>query len=133
MHFNTGKCNVIRLTHSSKPVTIFYKMNSKIQQEVKLAQYLGITIHKSLEFACYTRETVAKANNRLGFLKMLLPFYTLQKVIKEGLVFNQKQHLNFKLFTEQFRSDGVDFDAILAANVFEVTSKTFQLFQYSFN
>ena len=69
MHFNTGKCNVIRLTHSSKPLTIFYKMNGKILQEVELAQYLGITIHKSLEFGSHIRETVAKANKRLGFLK----------------------------------------------------------------
>jgi len=69
MHFNIGKYNVFTMPNSEKHHPAFYSMNGQIMQQVTTAKYLGITIHDSLDFTYHIRETVSKANKRLGFLK----------------------------------------------------------------
>ena len=69
MRFNTSKCNIMTISNSAKPLTKFYKIDNRILQHVDVVTYLGVIINHSLDFSDHIRETVSKANKKLGFLK----------------------------------------------------------------
>ena len=69
MRFNTSKCNIMTISISAWPLTKFYKIDNKIRQHVHVATNLAVIINRSLDFSDHIRETVSKANKKLGFLK----------------------------------------------------------------
>ena len=44
------KCNIMRVSHSRKPLQHFYSLGSEILQEVSDAKYLGIQIDNKLDW-----------------------------------------------------------------------------------
>ena len=69
MRFNTSKCNIMTISNSAKPLTKFYEIDNRILQHADVAIYLGVIINRSLDFSDHIRETVSKANKKLGCLK----------------------------------------------------------------
>ena len=69
MHCNAKKGNILSVCSSTNPLIKFYEIDGNILEQVESAKYHGATIHESLEFSDHVRETVSKANKRLGFLK----------------------------------------------------------------
>ena len=57
------------ISNSATPLTKFYEIDNRILQHVDVATYLGVIINRSLDFSDHIRETVSKANKKLGFLK----------------------------------------------------------------
>ena len=69
MRSNTSKCNIMTISNSATPLTKFYEIDNRILQHVDVATYLGVIINRSLDFSDDIRETISKANKKLGFLK----------------------------------------------------------------
>ena len=69
MRFNTDKCHILTVSASAQPLSKLYEIDGSFLQHVDTATYLGIIIHRTLEFADHITEAVSKANKKLGFLK----------------------------------------------------------------
>ena len=69
MRFNPSKCNILSSFNCSTPLVKFYQINNTIIHHVEKTKYLGILIHKSLEFDHHIQNMVSRANGKLGFLK----------------------------------------------------------------
>ena len=48
MHFMPKKCNVLRVSRSSKPYTYFYQLCNTVLKKVPESMYLGVTISDDL-------------------------------------------------------------------------------------
>ena len=63
MKFNAKKCNIMRVSHSRKPLQHFYSLGSEILQEVSDAKYLGIQIdNKNLTGTNIFRQLLLEVN-----------------------------------------------------------------------
>ena len=69
MRFNTDKCHILTVSSSAQPLSKLYEIDGSFLQHNDTATYLGIIIHRTLEFADHITEAVSKANKKLGFLK----------------------------------------------------------------
>ena len=69
MRFNTDKCHNLTVSASAQSMSKLYKIDGRFLQHVDTATYLGIIIHRTLEFSDHITEAVSKANKKLGFLK----------------------------------------------------------------
>ena len=69
MKFNTKKCNILTVTNKENPLLKLYQIDDNILQHVEMATYLGVLLTGDLSFSDHIRETVSKANRKLGFLK----------------------------------------------------------------
>ena len=69
MKFNESKCNIMTITNLNEPTQWFYSLNSVVLDHVDSAKYLGVLIHKSLQFSTHIGQQVKKCNQRLGFLQ----------------------------------------------------------------
>ena len=67
---NTDKCHILTVSASAQPLFKLYEIDGSFLQHVDtVIKYLGIIIHRTLEFADHITEAVSKANKKLGFLK----------------------------------------------------------------
>ena len=64
--------NKFNVRENDATTTWFYMLNSVILQHVDSAKYLGIKIHKSLQFSEHINATAKKCSQRLGFLQRTL-------------------------------------------------------------
>ena len=69
MRFNAAKCNIMRISHSTKLLTCLYSLYNHFLQEVNQAKYLGVNITKELQWSGHITSTTDKANSFLGFLR----------------------------------------------------------------
>jgi len=74
MRFNPSKCNILRISRSTKPLTKLYDLRNETLKEVSSAKYLGITISQDLEWSRHVDEISRKANNTLAFLRRNLKY-----------------------------------------------------------
>ena len=72
-HFYVPKCNVLRISWSSKPYTFFYQLFSRAL-EVSVSKYLGVTICEDLKWGKHTDSICDKSNKNLGFLRRNLKY-----------------------------------------------------------
>ena len=68
MEFNAKKCEIMRISRSSKPLQHLYSIGGEILSEVHKAKYLGITLSDTLSWSPYVNETVNKASGKIAFL-----------------------------------------------------------------
>ena len=66
---NTDKCHILTVSASAQPLSKLYEIDGSFLQHVDTVTYIGIIIHRTLEFADHITEAVSKANKKLGFLK----------------------------------------------------------------
>ena len=69
MEFNAKKCDIMRISRSSKPLQHLYSIGGEILSEVHKAKYLGITLPDTLTWSPYVSETVNKASGKITFLR----------------------------------------------------------------
>ena len=68
MKFNAKKCNIMRVSHSRKPLQHFYSLGNEILQEVSDAKYLGIQIDNKLGWNKHISTVAARGQSKLAFL-----------------------------------------------------------------
>ena len=68
MRFNAAKCNIMRISRSTKPLIRFYSLCNCVLQEVDQAKYLGVNITRELQWSGHITSTTGKANSSLAFL-----------------------------------------------------------------
>ena len=69
MRFNPSKCNIMRISRSSKPLSKLYTMCDTIISQVEDAKYLGLNINHNLTWTNHINKIVNRANSTLGFLQ----------------------------------------------------------------
>ena len=69
MHFNAIKCNIMRISRSSNPLTCMYSLCNHVLSEVDTAKYIGINLSSELSWSTHVSCVVSKANSTLGFLR----------------------------------------------------------------
>ena len=69
MRFNAAKCNIMRISRSTKPLTRFYSLCNCGLQEVDQAKYLEANITRELQWSGHITSTTGKANSSLAFLR----------------------------------------------------------------
>ena len=69
MEFNAKKCEIMRISKSSKSLQHLYPIGGEILSEVHKAKYLGITLSDTLPRSPYISETVSKASGKITFLR----------------------------------------------------------------
>ena len=69
MAFNPDKCEVIRITKKKNPIIFDYKLHGITLQSTKNTKYLGLTISDDLTWSKHIKQTAAKGNNTLKFIK----------------------------------------------------------------
>ena len=67
MRFNEKKCNIINL--GKKRFQYFYQLNGVFLEVVSHAKYLGVTLNEDLSWSPHISAIVAKAHQRLGFIR----------------------------------------------------------------
>jgi hypothetical protein len=79
MRFNPSKCNIMRISKTSKPLERMYTMCGTVISQVQDAKYLGVNINENLTWSNHISKVCSKANSTLGFLRRNL------RVCPEGL------------------------------------------------
>ena len=69
MKFYPAKCQSLPITRSRNPLCHSCELHGHILDTVQSAKYLGITIHRQLNWDKHTNNTCNKANKTLGFLR----------------------------------------------------------------
>ena len=71
MSFNANKCEFLRITNKHKFIlgTTPYSIHGSALRTVDEAKYLGVTIHKNLNWKSHIQNTCKKSNSTLGFLR----------------------------------------------------------------
>ena len=69
MHFNSSKCEFIRVTNRKKIIEFQYSIQGDIIREVQNAKYLGVTINNKLSWSNHIHNITSKANSVIGFLR----------------------------------------------------------------
>ena len=69
MHFNSSKCEFLRVTNRKKIIEFQYCIQGDIIREVQNARYLGITINNKLSWSNHVHNVTSKANSVIGFLR----------------------------------------------------------------
>ena len=66
MHFNAKKCNTMKISRSTKPLTKFYTLMEHSLEEVQNSTYLGVTISDNLKWNAHINKIFEKATNYSG-------------------------------------------------------------------
>ena len=69
MEFNPGKCQVIQVTRSRKPIPSVYYLHGQVLEVVDHAKYLGVTISSDLKWDKHVENVSKSASRSLGFIK----------------------------------------------------------------
>ena len=69
MEFHPQKCQVLNITNKRKPIQFPYNIHGHVLESVESAKYLGIHIHKQLNWNTHINKTMAKANSTCSFLR----------------------------------------------------------------
>ena len=69
MEFNSGKCQVIHITRSKRPVKSRYFMHNQELESADAAKYIGVTISKYMSWNTHINNITSTANKTLGFVK----------------------------------------------------------------
>ena len=69
IEFNPSKCNLLRIRNKKKIIEGDYTIRGQQLKSVDKAKYLGVTIHKNLNWKPHINEITAKANNCRRFLQ----------------------------------------------------------------
>lgn len=83
MHFNSKKCNVMRISNKKKQHQVSYKMMDDCLQHINSCQYLGIHIQSNLKWNLQSQYAASKASRVLGFVRR--NFHHAPLVTKEKL------------------------------------------------
>lgn len=67
--FNPEKCNVLRMTRSTKQIDTEYTLHGQILKQLDSAKYLGVTIEQKLSWNEHIGNVVKKANSSTAFLR----------------------------------------------------------------
>ena len=81
MHFNTDKCELIRITNKRKTINAMYNIHYIQLKQAKRAKYLGLTFSNTLSWKAHIDSTTKKTNNTTAFLRMNLS--TCLKKVKD--------------------------------------------------
>ena len=69
MEFHLLKCQTMHITNKRKPITVPYTIHGHVLKEVDTAKYLGVNIHKQLNWNHHISSVTKKANNTRLFLQ----------------------------------------------------------------
>ena len=69
MEFHPQKCQTMDITNKRKPITVPYTIHGHVLEEVDTAKYLGVNIHKQLNWNHHISAVTKKANNTRSFLQ----------------------------------------------------------------
>jgi hypothetical protein len=69
MQFHPGKCQVLHITKSPRPLLFQYTLHNTPLQPTNSAKYLGITLSSNLNWNEHICNVANKGNRTLGFLK----------------------------------------------------------------
>ena len=69
MHFNTAKCNIMRVSQTIDPKLFNYSLTGQVLEEVIDVKYLGVTLSNDLEWSKHISTMTNKANSKLSFLR----------------------------------------------------------------
>jgi len=69
MEFHPQKCQLLRVTNKKKQVQKEYKIHGHTLESVEEAKYLGITIHRCLNWNTHICNIIKKANSTRAFLQ----------------------------------------------------------------
>ena len=68
MKFHLLECQTMHITNKRKPITVPYTIHGHVLEEVDTARYLGVNIHKQLNWNNHNISSVTKnANNTRSF------------------------------------------------------------------
>ena len=81
MHFNAGKCELLRVTRKRKPINADYYLNdTKLKQKSEI-KYLGVTIDNKLSWKSHILNKKKKGTKVLNMIRRNLHF--APKEVKE--------------------------------------------------
>ena len=69
MEFYAQKCQTMHITNKRKPITVPYIIHGHVLEEVDTAKYLGVNIHKQLNWNHHISSVTKIANNTRSFLQ----------------------------------------------------------------
>ena len=69
IEFHPQKCQVLHITDKRKIIIYPYNIHGHILDSVKNAKYLGIHIHKQLNWNTHVKKIINKANSTCSFLQ----------------------------------------------------------------
>ena len=69
MEFHPDKCEVISVTHKTKPIIYNYILHGHVLKHVDCVKYLGVHINKQLNWNTHINHTTSKADKSLNFLR----------------------------------------------------------------
>ena len=69
MEFHPQKCQVMHITNKRKPIKVPYNIHEHTLEEVDSAKYLGLNIHKTLNWNLHIDTVTKKSNNARSFLQ----------------------------------------------------------------
>ena len=69
MEFHPQKCQVMHITNKRKPIKVPYNIHGHTLEEVDSAKYLGLNIHKTLNWNLHIDTVTKKSNNARSFLQ----------------------------------------------------------------
>jgi len=94
MEFHPGKCQVIRVTKSPKPLDTNYYLHGHKLEVVSSAKYLGVTISNDLKWNVHLQNVKNKANRTQGMLRRNLKISSpnIKQMAYQGLVRPQLEY-----------------------------------------
>jgi hypothetical protein len=69
MEFHPQKCQVMHITNKRKPIKVPYNIHEHTLEEVDSAKYVGLNIHKTLNWNLHIDTVTKKSNNARSFLQ----------------------------------------------------------------
>ena len=106
MQFNPSKCQALRITNKRKPIVRSYNIHGQTLVNTDTAKYLGIHIHKNLNWNHHISQVTKKANSTSAFLQRniypcprkikVLCYLTLLRPIMEyaSIIWDPHTHAN---------------------------------------